>query len=285
MRKSITICLLLLPATLIQLWIMFTGIFSSIEQSLGYIPTAGLTEISRDYYRELLADPTFWRSLLFSLYTALFSSGLSVGLGLGLAGLMAANFPARFSAQQWFKLPIIVPHLVAVFLIMVTLGNAGLVDRLLHFAWGPGVRSPNLTMDPWGLGIILTYIWKSAPYAAFILYTFLRNTDPRLISTARNLGASPWRAFWHVLVPLLKPALGGCFILIFAYNFTAFEVPFLIGPTYPKALPVLAYTYFLNPDSEARAYAMAINSLLLLFSLFPIWFFQRCWQSESKEGR
>jgi len=139
-------------------------------------------------------------------------------------------------------------------------------------------------MDQWGLGIILTYTWKSAPYAAFILYTFLRNTDPRIVSTARNLGASPWGAFRYILVPLLKPALWGCFILIFAYAFTAFEAPYLIGPTYPKALPVLAYTYFINPDIEARPYAMAISSLLILFSLLPIWFFQRFWQNEIREG-
>ena len=51
---------------------------------------------------------------------------------------------------------------------------------------------------------------------------------------------------------------------MFAFSFGSYEVPFLLGPTLPKAIPVLAYLEFQNPDILNRSYAMAINGIMVL---------------------
>ena len=66
------------------------------------------------------------------------------------------------------------------------------------------------------------------------------------------------------------PAVSTAFIIIFAYAFGAYELPFLLGATLPRALPVQAYMQFLSPDLRHRPYAMVYNSLMLLFGVLFI---------------
>ena len=63
-------------------------------------------------------------------------------------------------------------------------------------------------------------------------------------------------------LPLCKGALLKAFLVVFAFAFGAYEVPFLLGPTAPKALPVLAYLEFQNPDIANRCVAMALNGIM-----------------------
>ena len=61
------------------------------------------------------------------------------------------------------------------------------------------------------------------------------------------------------------PAISTAFIIIFAYAFGAYELPFLLGATLPRAFPVQAYMEFLSPDLSHRPYAMVYNGLMLAF--------------------
>ena len=58
------------------------------------------------------------------------------------------------------------------------------------------------------------------------------------------------------------PAIKKAFLIILAFSFGAYELPFLLGPTLPKALPVQAYIEYLSPDLLNRPYAMALNGLI-----------------------
>ena len=61
------------------------------------------------------------------------------------------------------------------------------------------------------------------------------------------------------------PAISTAFIIIFAYAFGAYELPFLLGATLPRAFPVQAYMEFLSPDLSHRPFAMVYNGLMLAF--------------------
>ena len=63
------------------------------------------------------------------------------------------------------------------------------------------------------------------------------------------------------------PAVLGAFFILLSYNFGAYELPFLLGETSPKALPVQAYIEYTHPDLLHRPYAMAMNTVMLLVSL------------------
>ena len=61
-------------------------------------------------------------------------------------------------------------------------------------------------------------------------------------------------------------AIRKAFLIILTFSFGAYDLPFLLGPTIPKALPVQAYIEFLHPDLLHRPYAMAMNGLILIIT-------------------
>lgn len=69
---------------------------------------------------------------------------------------------------------------------------------------------------------------------------------------------------------MLVTSILSSFIIIFAFSFGAFEVPYLLGPTTPKSLSVKAYIEYSNPDLTNRPYAMVINTILIVISTFLI---------------
>ena len=77
-------------------------------------------------------------------------------------------------------------------------------------------------------------------------------------SVARSLGATRWQSFRHVLLPLLAPGLIAASALVFAFALGAYEVPLVLGASAPKALPVLAWQAYADPDLSTRPKAMAM---------------------------
>ncbi len=118
-------------------------------------------------------------------------------------------------------------------------------------------------------------MWKEIPFVAMVVYGVLSNISGRLSDVALNLGASKRQVFLHVLLPLAIPSVITAFIIIFSYSFGAFEVPYLLGATFPKALPVSAYIEYINIDLSNRPYAMVYNIMLMLISLISIWVIQK----------
>jgi putative spermidine/putrescine transport system permease protein len=83
---------------------------------------------------------------------------------------------------------------------------------------------------------------------------------------ARTLGAGAWQRFQHVLVPLLYPAMLSASLIVFAFTFGAFEVPYVMGRTYPKALPVWAFQGFNDVDLNQRPEALAVSIMIALLA-------------------
>lgn len=274
----------LAPALFVLGGLFLSSLFSALAQSLGYFPFAGLHEPTLRYFAEVLSRPDFLQALLFSLQISLVSSLLAVALGVVLAFLLANSRLGEGAASVIYRVPIVVPHVVAALLVFNLLARTGVVPRLL-FHLGlvdrPGVL-PDLVFDRFGLGVIMAYAWKEIPFIALVVYTVLRNFNLRLYETALNLGATPWKAIRHVVLPLLFPSIRSAFILVFAFSFGAFEVPFLLGPTFPRVLPVLAYNAYMNPDLGARPYAMVLCVLLTAISLVLVWACSRAFRSEGE---
>lgn len=268
---------MLAPVLLVEGWLIFAGICTALEQSLGHFPVAGLNGYSLKYYIAILENPDFLRSLAFSFYVAFVSSVLAVVLGIFLAVLLVHSPRKENFSNYLYRLPIIVPHTIAVLLVLSMLSSSGILPRLFYVLGMTDVEGafPSLVFDRAGIGVILTYLWKGAPFATFMVYTILKNINPGLFEAALNLGASKWKAFFSVVLPLLKPAIIPSFLFLFAYAFGSWEVPYLIGPTYPRTLPVLAYTYYVSPELSERPYAMAVNIVMVAVSFLLIYIYSK----------
>ncbi|QEK12987.1 ABC transporter permease subunit [Crassaminicella thermophila] len=276
--------LLLIPVMTIILGIFTFGLAMGLAQSFGYFPAIGLKDFTLKYYMEILTDKGFLSSLKFSLYISIVSSILAVIIGVALAYSILQSKHKKGIEEIVYKLPIIIPHTVAVLIVYNILAQSGILPRILFHLGLIHDQSqfPSMLFDKSGIGIIITYLWKEIPFIAMVVYTVLSNISNKLSEVALNLGASKRQVFWHVLLPLVMPSIISSFIIIFAFSFGAFEVPYLLGPTAPKTLPVEAYIEYTNPNLANRPYAMVINMILTFFSLVLIWLYQKTFKLISK---
>lgn len=275
---------MLMPVMIPILGIFVTGLIMGLLQSFGYFPLIGLTKFTLRYYKEIITDADFLLSLRFSLYISLLSSIGAVIIGVLLAYSILKSKHKKGIEEAIYKLPIIVPHSVAALLAYNILAQSGVLARILYSF---GIISeqtgfPALIFDRNGIGIMVSYLWKSIPFIAMVVYTVLKNINDQLWEAAFNLGANSRQVFWHIMLPLIMPTIASSFIIIFAFSFGAFEIPYLLGPTSPKTLPVKAYIEYINPNLAHRPYTMAINMILTLCSIVFVWLYTKTFQLISK---
>ncbi len=262
MGGRIKIALLLAPALAVIGVLFAGGLFAALIQSLGYFPAIGMTEINLDAYREVLTGEDFLNSLFLTVYVAGASTLISTILAV-LAALALRRSSGRLSAIV-FQLPITIPHLVAAVGISLVVSQTGLGARLATALGliGEPRDFPALLYDRYSIGIILTYVWKETPFIALVVLASLRGVAADLEDVARTLGAGAWQRFWYVVFPVISPGIVAASLIVFAFTFGAFEVPYLLGKTYPTILPVMAYNEYRDIDLASRPVAMAINILI-----------------------
>ncbi len=258
--------LLLLPAVGVIVLLFGGGLVLALLQSVGLIGVLGDTQFTLDAYRDALMNPEFGRSLGLSLYIALVATGVSTILSIGLALLLR-------SAGRWAsvacQITLPIPHLVGVAGILLLLAPSGWLARGLYaFGWIQSDQDvPLLVNDPANVGVLIHFLWKEIPFMTLILLAVLRGMNPNYEIQARALGASPWKCFWTVTLPLMKPGILSSSLLVFGFIFSSFEVPFLLGATRPQTLPVLVYRAFTDTDLTRRPEAVALGLLLSCISI------------------
>ena len=260
------IALLLAPALLVVGVLFSGGLFVALVQSFGYLPAIGMTDVSLDAYREVLGSREFLNSLALTFYVAGASTVISTVLAV-LAALALRRANGRISAVV-FQLPITIPHLVAAVGIALVVSQTGLGARLAGALGliGEPREFPALLYDKYSVGIILTYVWKETPFIALVVLASLRGVASELEEVARTLGANAWQRFWYVVFPVISPGIVAASLIVFAFTFGAFEVPYLLGQSYPTILPVMAYEEYRDIDLTARPVAMAINVLIAVIT-------------------
>ena len=264
MGRRLKIALLLAPALTVVGVLFAGGLVAAVVQSLGYLPAIGMTDLSLAAYREVLTDDDFLDSLALTLYVAGASTLISTVLAV-LAALALRRASGRLSAVV-FQLPITIPHLLAAVGIALVISQTGLGARLAAALGliGEPREFPALLYDRYSVGIILTYVWKEVPFVALVVLASLRGVAVELEDVARTLGAGAWQRFWYVVFPVISPGIVAASLIVFAFTFGAFEVPYLLGKSYPTVLPVTAYNEYRDIDLSARPAAMATNVLIAL---------------------
>lgn len=265
LRKSATPYLLITPA-LILVTVFLFGIFSGVIQSFGIVPYLGKTDFTLDYYAEALNRSDLLSSIAYSFYLALASSFIALIGGIALSAALTKAEASRYVQLLGIQIPLMTAHILVVLFVISIFSGSGLFPRVLyHLGIISAVDSfPSVVGELSGWGILLTYAWKEIPFIAFCTVSIMMNISSSYDEAAATLGASPIRTFFMVTLPLCKAALTKAFLVVFAFAFGAYEVPFLLGPTLPKALSVLAYFEFQNPDIANRSYSMVINSIMVL---------------------
>ena len=268
MKKSYTPYLLLLPFFALMALIL-VSIWNVFLQSMGYIPAFGLTTLTLDYYKAVFQQKEFLSALGVSLHIALTSAILATILGVLLCYALVKRNHNKGRLLYLVHLPILMPHAVVAVFVINLFSQTGLLARV-SYAMGL-IEDFNqfpllLYTENYGAAIA-AYLWKEIPFVAYFVLALMSSISNTLGEAAENLGASPWRSFFQITLPLSLPAALKAFLIIFVFAFGGYELPFLLGTTVPKALPVQAYLAYTAPDLRDRPYAMAMNGVILLLSL------------------
>ena len=269
--------LMLAPALAVVVLLFGGGLALAVAQSLGYLPAIGRTELTLEAYRQIFSRVDFQRSLLLTLWIALASTAVSTLLAILSALALRRAFRGQRLVTFIFQLNIPIPHLVGALGILFLFAQSGFLARLAYLVGliNAPADFPVLVNDPYGLGIILEYVWKTTCFTGLIVLAVLQSAGEELEDAARNLGANRWQRLRFVILPLIRPAVLSASVLVFAFTFGAFEVPLLLGQRFPSALPVLAYRNYTDVDLNARPEAMAMSVIIAVISAALIFTYTR----------
>lgn len=262
---------MLSPLVIYLGFIIYGGVIQGVLGSLGFIPSLGLSDFKIDYYLEVLNSKAFIDSFLFTLKFSLLSSLISVSLGILIAvKLKSINLKKKNSDKNKskdyiefiLKIPVIIPHVITAFYTVLMFSDSGIIGRLFnYFSLG---KFQGITGNREGIGIIIAYIWKSTPYVILTTYSFLKGISGDLERVSENLGASKIRTFFTITIPSLKNEIISSFIILFSFAFGSYEIPAILGPTYPKAMSLIAHEKYMEPLLNSRPISMVYNMIQIV---------------------
>jgi molybdate transport system permease protein len=208
----------------------------------------------------MLLSPDEWEIVRLSLKVTIVAVGLTLPVAFGLAYLLArAHFPGKILVDAIVHLPLVLPPVVTGWLLLIGFGLRGPFGAWLH---------------DW-FGLTLIFRWTGAALAAAIMALPLmvramrlsiEAVDRRLEGAARTLGASRWRVFWTITVPLALPGVLAGAVLGFARSIGEFGATITFVSNIPgetQTLPIAIYAALQIPGSEAEVTRLAIISVVL----------------------
>jgi multiple sugar transport system permease protein len=185
------------------LWpVIYSGILSFTEYDVFNDPKF----IGLDNYHRLMEDDKVVLALKNTFIYTLMSVPSKILFALGLAMLLNRAAQATGFFRTAFFLPKMTPPVaIGVLLLLLFNGQDGLLNSFLGLF---GINGPAWTTDPTWVkpGLALMDLWTVGA-TMIILLAALRNVPQELYDSANVDGASPWRRFWHITVPMISPAL------------------------------------------------------------------------------
>ena len=274
------------PALVIVLVLFGGGLVLGLIQSLGHLPAAGLKSLSFKHFGNVLGDPDFLRSFTLTLYVALASTLIAAAISIVMALFLLALSEKSRLVHFIFQIPLTVPHLVIAVAMVFMLAPTGIFSRVLVKLGliDSSAAFPLLVNDRWAIGIILAYVWKEIPFITLMILSVLRRSGVELLEAGRTLKAGRWQRFRYITLPTISPSLGAACLIVFAYTFGAFEVPFLLGQTYPMMLPVWAYKNYSDVDLLARPEGIATGLIIAAIIVVSIVSSQLLTQAARRRG-
>ena len=202
-----------------------------------------------------------WRPLSFTVGQALLSTLLTLVLGLPGAWLFAHfTFPGKRTLKTLTTLPFILPTVVVAAGFNSLLGPRGWVNLGL-MALFDLPTPPVQFLNTFG-AILVAHVFYNTTIMIRVVSNAWSQINIRLRHAAQVLGASPWRTFWEVTLPLLRPSILAGTLLVFLFNFTSFGVVLMLGGPQFATLEVEIYTQALHLLNLPLASVLSILQLV-----------------------
>lgn len=278
---------LVLPTVIVLTTLFVGGFVFGILQSLGFFSVIADNEqkISFEAYLAAFENETVRSGIILTFRVAILSTFLSTVIALAISLMISRTkrFQSALIAITQFNIPI--PHVVAATGVLLTFSQSGIVSRLTnHFGITDGSSDfPIITNDPFGYGIIMSYLWKEVPFLCVLILSALRGPVTNLDETAKTLGASYGFRLRKVILPYIFPSILSGTIIVFAFSFGSYEVPYLLGEPYPSTVSVVAYQLYTNRDLANRPTAMALATITSVVIGLLVYAYMKLTQQEGRK--
>ena len=235
--------------------------------------------IAYSFYRRIQGgfyEPAFdlasWQRLFEPVFLdrAVFSIGISLLAG---AVCIAVAFPFTFFLTRMRRRP----HVA---LLILVLSALSLSEVIVGFSWSVvlgrasgisnvlvwlGLMDEPTAYQPGFVAVLLGLCYIAFPYCVLTLYPSLSRLDREVTEAAQTLGASPWKTFWTVVVPIGRPIVVAGFLLVFVFTLGSYLIASILGRPEHWTLSV-----FISDQASFNAnvpFAAAMALLLTVLSL------------------
>lgn len=228
-----------------------------VVMAVSFNPTAILSfppsGLSLRWYDNVLTYPQFQRAAVNSLWVT--GGAVALALPAGTLAALALERGRLRGRNVWAAVllsPLVVPGVAA-----------GLGFLILAAALGL-LRSRSV--------LIAAHVVLVLPFVVRSVWVSVRNLDPALERAAASLGATPWRTFRRVTLPLLRPGLFAGFLFAVVVSLNEFVVSLFISTRVTEILPVAMFTYVVNYTDPTIA---ALSTLFIVATFAVVWLADR----------
>lgn len=148
--------------------------------------------------------------------------------------------------------------------------EAGLIDQPLALLYNSGA-------------VLLGMVYSLLPFMVLPIYTSLEQLDHRQLEAARDLGAKPWQAFWHIGLPLTLPGVVTGSILVFVSSIGMFVVPDIMGGAKSALIGNVIQNQFLS--ARDWPFGAALSIILIGFCVLLIALYLKAVKAQPEAGR
>jgi len=217
-----------------------------------------------DNYTEALQDDEFWASLEFTFVFTVTSVAAEFAIGLGFALLMNQAFRGRGVTRAAILVPWVIPTVIAAqmwfFMFNVNPGSVNALLGLGDFNW--------LGEAGWVKAVIIfADVWKTAPFVALLLLAGLQTIPTDIYESARVDGANALQRFWHITLPLLRPAILVALLFRTVEALRVYDLPQVMtgGAFETESLSMVVQQYVvLTPDPGLGSALSTITFVIIL---------------------
>ena len=238
-----------------------------------------LAEFSLDSYQKLF-DPVYVKVFGQSMWLAFLTTVFTLLIGYPFA-YFTSKLPPKW--RSLVLLLIIVPFwtnsLVRIYGWMILLRSQGVINSLLIMLGI--IDSPLKLLYNFG-AVLVGMVYALIPFMILSVYNSIAKLDPALVEASRDLGASRWRAFWTVTVPMTRAGImAGC-VLVFIPSVGLFFVSDLLG----GAKTMLLGNLIKNELLTARNWPMgaALSIVMMTMTMIVIGIYKKVSGEKSLEG-
>ena len=201
-----------------------------------------------------------WTIVVLSIKVGVVAIAATLPAAFAIGWLLArCEFPGKTLLDALVHLPLVLPPVVTGWMLLLAFGNRGPLGQLLHEVFGVSL------MFRW-TGAALASAVMALPLMVRAMRLSIEAIDRRLESAARTLGASPWRVFLGITLPLSMPGVLAAGVLGFARSIGEFGATITFVSNIPgetQTLPLAIYSELQRPGGDAMVTRLALMSVAL----------------------